>query len=98
MKLTLPIVVMLSAGTLLLYSAINNIDPRDVFLSILGKEWKYGKITDPGTQGFLRNLPPNGLNGGGGGSAPSFTGYSQIGNIRIPDGYPLPNTHGITGV
>lgn len=44
MNLNLMSVVMLSAGAVLVYAAVNNRDPRDVIRGALGQPPKYGSI------------------------------------------------------
>lgn len=44
MNLSLPGVVMFVAGSILMYSAVKNRDPRDVVLTALGQKPRFGEI------------------------------------------------------
>ena len=83
MKLSFAVVALLATGLLLMYSAIHDIDPRDVVLSVVGKDGKYGSLSDPGVIGSLGNIPLHTPDGdpAGGGRPPMAQGPAHVGNI-----------------
>lgn len=70
MNFSVTTVVMLIAGTALMYAAVKNEDPRDIVRKAMGKAPKYGALSKEEI-GVIRALPDK---AGGGGGAPKFTG------------------------
>lgn len=84
MNFNLPAVIMLAAGMVLMYGAVNNKDPRDVVREALGKKNQHGPISTSNAGTGLGKAAGGAINDGmgmGGALGGAAGGAAGIGPI-----------------